>query len=79
MSWISKLSHVTLAGIFKFLSKFLSTLQTRNHEVNRQMDSTRFSLSAKRNYVVEEFSARHQRAIISWDQYLITSPPKVRR
>ena len=34
---ISKLSPLTLAGVFKFHSKFLSTLQTRNHEVNRQM------------------------------------------
>ena len=36
-SRISKLSAVTLAGIFKLYSKFLSTLQTRNHEVNRQI------------------------------------------
>ena len=44
-SRISKLSPVTLAGIFKLYSKFLSTLQTRNHEVNRQMFySVRFSL-----------------------------------
>ena len=34
---ISKLSPVTLTGIFKSYSKFLSTLQTRNHEVNGQM------------------------------------------
>ena len=26
-----------------------------------------FPLSGKGNYVVEEFSAKHQRAIISWD------------
>ena len=31
-----------------------------------------FPLSDKRNYVVEEFSAEHQRAIISWDHYLTT-------
>ena len=31
---IMKLSPVTLAGILKFYSKFLSTLQTRNDEVN---------------------------------------------
>ena len=31
-----------------------------------------FPLSDKRNYVVEEFSAKHQRAIISWDHYLTT-------
>ena len=38
-------SPVTLAGILKPYSKFLSTLQTRNHEVNRQMFySVRFSL-----------------------------------
>ena len=36
-SWIIKLSPVTLAGIFKLYSKFLSTLQTRNHKVNRQI------------------------------------------
>ena len=29
--------YVTLAGIFKFHSKFLSALQTRNYEVNRHM------------------------------------------
>ena len=44
-SWISKLSPVTLAGTLQFYSKFLSTLQTRNHEVNHQMlYSVRFSL-----------------------------------
>ena len=31
-----------------------------------------FLLSGKRNYVVEEFSAKQQRAIISWDHYLTT-------
>ena len=31
-----------------------------------------FPLSGKRNYVVEEFIAEHQRAITSWDHYLIT-------
>ena len=31
-----------------------------------------FPLSGKRNYVVEEFSAKQQRAIISWDHYLTT-------
>ena len=31
------LSPVTLAGIFKLYSKFLSMLQTRNHEVSRQI------------------------------------------
>ena len=35
--YVSKLSPVTLAGIFKLHSKFLSTLQTRNHKVNRQI------------------------------------------
>ena len=54
-----------MAGIFKLHSKFLSTLQTRNHEVNRQsVIVPDFPLSGKRNYVVEEFSAKHQRAII---------------
>ena len=44
-SRVSKLSRVTLAGILKLYSKFLSTLQTRNHEVNRQIFySARFSL-----------------------------------
>ena len=44
-SSISKLSPVTLAGIFKLFSTFLSTLQTRNHEVNRQIFYiARFSL-----------------------------------
>ena len=32
-----------------------------------------FPLSVKSNYVVEEFSAERQRAIISWDHYLTTS------
>ena len=31
-----------------------------------------FPLSGKRNYVVEQFGAEHQRAIISWDYYLTT-------
>ena len=31
-----------------------------------------FPLSGKRNYAAEEFSAKHQRAIISWDHYLTT-------
>ena len=31
-----------------------------------------FPMSGKRNYVVEEFSAERQRAIISWDNYLTT-------
>ena len=48
-----------MADIFKFHSKFLSTLQTRNQEVNRQMFAVLdFPLSGKRNYVVEEFSAK---------------------
>ena len=72
-SWISKLSTVTLAGIFKLYGKFLSTLQTRNHEVNRQIFySARFSLEWQSNYVAEEFSAERQRAIIPWDHYLTT-------
>ena len=29
-------------------------------------------MSGKGNYVVEEFSAERQRAIISWDHYLAT-------
>ena len=44
-SKISKLSPVTLAGIFKLYRKVLPTLQTRNHEVNHQIFySARFSL-----------------------------------
>ena len=31
-----------------------------------------YPLSGKSNYVVEEFSAERQRAIISWDHYLTT-------
>ena len=31
-----------------------------------------FPLNGKSNYVVEEFSAELQRAIISWDHYLTT-------
>ena len=31
-----------------------------------------FPLSGKRNYVVEEFSAKQQHPIISWDHYLTT-------
>ena len=66
-SWISKLSLVTVAGIFKHYSKFLSILQTRNHEVNRQIFySAHFFLEWQNNYVVEELSDEHQRAIISW-------------
>ena len=65
---------MTLVGIFKFHSEFLSTLQTRNHEVNCQIYviAPDFPLSGKRNYVVEEFSAKHQRAITLWDYYLTT-------
>ena len=74
--WVCKyheLVNLTLADFFKFHSKFLSTLQTRNHEVNRQMFVVlHFPLSGKRNYVVEEFSAKQQRGIISWDHYLTT-------
>ena len=29
-----------------------------------------FPFSGKSNYVVEEFSAERQRAVISWDHYL---------
>ena len=36
-SLTSRLSPVTLADILKLYSKFLSTLQTRNHGVNRQI------------------------------------------
>ena len=44
-SGISKLSPVTLAGILKLYSRLVSMLQTRNHEVNRQIFySARFSL-----------------------------------
>ena len=60
-------------GILKLYSKFLSTLQTRNYEVNRQVFIVpAFPLSGKSNYVVEEFSAECQRAIISWDHYVTT-------
>ena len=70
-SLISKLSPLTLAGIFKLYSKFLSRLQTRNHEVNHQIFySAHFPLSGKVNYVVQELSAECQHAIISWDHYL---------
>ena len=31
-----------------------------------------FPLSGKSNYIVEEFSAERQHAIISWDHYLTT-------
>ena len=31
-----------------------------------------FPLNGNNNYVVEEFSAERQRAIISWDHYLAT-------
>ena len=48
-SRISKLSPVTLAGIFKLYSKFFSKLKTRNHEVNRQIFySARFSLEFRK-------------------------------
>ena len=70
--WISKLSPGTLAGTFKLYSKFLSTLQTRNHGVNCQVFySALFSLEWQSN-VVKEFSAERQRAIVSWDHYLTT-------
>ena len=49
---------MTLAGIFKVYSKFLSTLQTRNHELTvKCFIVPAFPLSGKSNYVVEEFSA----------------------
>ena len=79
-SWIIKLSLMTLAGIFKLYSKFLSTLQTRNHEVNRQIfykfyTMPTFLLSGKSNYVVEKFSVN---ASMLLSRGTITSPPKVR-
>ena len=64
---------MTLAGIFKIYSKFLSTLQqeTTRSTVKCFMVPA-FPLSGERNYVVEEFSAERQRASISWDHYLTT-------
>ena len=71
---ISKLSPVALAGIFKLYSKFLLKLQTRNHEGStvKYFIAPAFPLSGKSNYVVEEFSAGRQRAIISWAHCLTT-------
>ena len=54
-----------MADIFKLYSKYVLTLQTRNHEVNRQIFlCARFSLEWQSNYVVEELSADRQRAIM---------------
>ena len=55
---------------FRLYSKFLSTLQARNHEVKYFIVSA-FPVSGKSTYVVEEFSADRKRAIISWDHYLV--------
>ena len=64
---------MTLAGIFKLYSKFLSMLQTRNHEVNHKIFySACLSLEWQNNHVVEEFSAECQSAIMLWDHYLTT-------
>ena len=63
---------MTLAGILKLYSKFLSTLQT-NKQYFIMPD---FPLSDKSNYAVEEFSAKRQRAT---SRGTITAPPKVRR
>ena len=64
---------MTLGGIFKFYSKFLATLQTRTtRSAVKYFIVSAFPLSGQSNYVVEEFSAERQRAIISWGHYLTT-------
>ena len=55
-SWIRQTVIHDLAGIFKLYRKFLSALQTRNHEVSRQMFySARFSLEWQK----QEFSKNY--------------------
>ena len=77
ISWISKLSPVTLAGIFKLHRKFLPTLQTRNHEVNRQMlTCPLFPWVAKR---IMQLRSSVLNVNVRLSRGTITSPPKVRR
>ena len=63
---------VTRDLAFLTLSKFLSMLQTKNHKVNRQIFYGAKAIMQLSNYVVKEFSAERQRAIVSWDHYLTT-------
>ena len=68
-------SWISLGWHFKNLQQIFINVVTRNHGVNCQIFYpvvSAFPLSGKSNYVVEEFSAEHQRAIISWDHYLTT-------
>ena len=57
----------------KFTAKFYQRCkqETKQSTVKCFIVSA-FPLSGKSNYVVEEFSAERQRAIISWDHYLTT-------
>ena len=63
--WISKLSPVT-ANFYQRCKQ-----ETTRSTVKYFMVPA-FLLSGKSNYVVEEFSAERQRAIISWEHYLTT-------
>ena len=65
---ISKLSPVTLPGIFKFHS-IINIANKKPRDQPSDAIVPDFPLSGKKNYVVE-FSAKQQRAIISWDHHL---------
>ena len=55
-----QLSPVTLAGIFKFHSKiFINIANKKPRGQPSDVMVPDFPLSGKRNYVVEEFSAKH--------------------
>ena len=65
---------MTLAGTFKLHSMpiFINIANKKPRGQPSDVIVPAFPLSGKRNYVAEEFSAEHQRAIISWDHYLTT-------
>ena len=64
---------MTFAGIFQISQQIFVNIANKKPQ-GQQSDVIVFDfpLSDKRNYVVEEFSAKNQRAIISWDHYFTT-------
>ena len=66
-SWIDKLSSV---AFLNFTANFYQ--RCKQETTVKYFIVPAFPLSGKSNYVVEEFSAERQRAIISWDHYLTT-------
>ena len=65
---------MTLAGILNFTANFYQRCkQETMRSAIKCFIVPAFPLSGKSNYVVAEFSAERQRAIISWDHYLTTS------